>query len=85
MSKHNHTIFISESKCEITGVEGVSAYDDKEVVLSVIESTLYVSGVGLELENLSIEDKTAIIKGKVTALRYKKSAPKLAFLKRLTK
>lgn len=83
--KQKHTVYISEEKCEVTGVVGVVEYDDKEIVLKLNHSILTVSGEGLELENLSVDNQTASVKGKVTAIRYKKSAPKISFIKRLTK
>ena len=80
-----HTVYINGEKCEVTGVIGVIEYDDKEVILKLAQSVFTLNGDGLELENLSVEDQTATIKGTITAMRYKKSAPKLSLIKRLTK
>lgn len=69
----------------MTGVVGVVEYDDKEIVLKLSQTQLIVSGENLQLEALSVDSQTACVKGTVTAIKYKKSAPKLSFIKRLTK
>ena len=69
----------------MTGVVGVVEYDDKEIVLKLSQTQLIVSGENLQLEALSVDSQTASVKGTVTAIKYKKSAPKLSFIKRLTK
>lgn len=83
--KQRHTLYICEEKCDVTGVVGVVEYDDKEIVLKLSQTQLIVSGENLQLEALSVDSQTASVKGTVTAIKYKKSAPKLSFIKRLTK
>lgn len=83
--KQRHTFYYSDEKCEVTGVIGVVEYDDKEIVLKLSQSILTISGESLELENLSVDNQTACVVGKLTAIKYKKSAPKLSLIKRLAK
>lgn len=85
MIEKKHTVYINGDKTDITGVEGVITYNDTEIVLKLEQSILTIQGTNLELENLSVENKTTTVKGNIQGLKYKKSAPKISFIKRLTK
>ena len=86
MSNANtHTLYLKDDFIEIKGVENVVTFNENEIVLTLTHSTLILTGSGLDLANFSVDNKYATIKGSVSNIRYKKSAPKVSIIKRLTK
>ena len=80
-----HTLYLQDNFIEIKGVENVVTFNENEIILTLTSSTLILTGSGLDLANFSVDNKYATIKGDISSIKYKKSAPKVSIIKRLTK
>jgi len=81
----NHSVFISNDKTEITGINGILSFREDEIVLSTQNSALIIQGNGLKMDALDTENGRSVIHGTVNMLKYKKKGEKVGFLKKLTK
>jgi sporulation protein YabP len=73
------------SRLCVGGVLGVKSYNDKEITLILSEYLLVVSGEGLNIDKLDVEEGNITAEGVVLSLKYVKTLEKGGFLKRLTK
>ena len=66
-----HTITLNDRKrLAITGVEDVDCFNEQIVVLRTPLGTLTVTGAGLNMSQLSVEDGRVSLEGEVDALEY---------------
>ena len=66
-----HTITLNDRKrLAITGVEDVDCFNEQIVVLETPLGTLTVTGAGLNMSQLSVEDGRVSLEGEVDALEY---------------
>ena len=66
-----HTVkLVDRGKLSLTGVEDVDCFNEQIVVLRTSLGTLTVTGAGLNLCQLTLEDGYAEIDGEVDALEY---------------
>ena len=80
-----HSLKLYDDRLDICGVTKVISYDDKEVILSLVDKELVLQGENLALLDLSLDDKTSTVTGIVNSIKYKKATSKLGFIKRITK
>lgn len=78
-----HTLKLENGSLYVSGVESVICFESNEVVLQLSDSTLRITGEGLELIDLSIKTGNIIAKGKVVEMAYGKSREKVNILKKL--
>lgn len=77
MDKKKHTLTLdSRSVLNITAVDDVISFDEELVSLSVGESVLNVSGSGLSIKTLSLENGDVSVHGSVHAIVYFDESPK---------
>ena len=69
----------------IKGVTGIAESTDKTLVAYLGENTLTVSGDELNLVQLDVEQKFAIVSGSVAVVKYNQGKGKLSLLKKLVK
>ena len=81
----NHSLFITQSNAEIKGISEVISFSDNEIVFSLPTKTLFLTGEGLSLDALNTENGSALVTGKVHAVRYKGGREKISFFKKLAK
>lgn len=60
----------------ITSVDDVLSFDESLISLSIGETVLNISGEGLSIKNLSIENGDISVSGNVSAIVYFDDAPK---------
>ena len=66
-----HTVTLNDRKrLSITGVEDVDCFNEQIVVLRTPLGTLTVTGAGLNVSQLSVEDGRVSVEGEVDALEY---------------
>ena len=81
-----HTITLNDRKrLAITGVEDVDCFNEQIVVLKTPLGTLTVTGAGLNMSQLSVEDGRVSLEGEVDALEYSGLKHKGGVLGRLFK
>ena len=66
-----HTVTLCDRKrLSITGVEDVDCFNAQIVVLKTAQGTLTVTGAGLNVSRLDLEDGKVSLEGEVDALEY---------------
>ena len=66
-----HTITLNDRKrLSITGVEDVDCFNEQIVILRTPLGTLTVTGAGLNVSQLNVEDGRVSVEGEVDALEY---------------
>ena len=66
-----HTLALRDRKClSLTGIEDVDCFNEQLVVLRTPLGTLTVTGAGLNLNQLNLEDGRVEVEGEVDALEY---------------
>ena len=66
-----HTVTLNDRKrLSITGVEDVDCFNEQIVVLQTPLGTLTVTGSGLNVSQLNVEDGRVSVAGEVDALEY---------------
>lgn len=77
MNSKKHTLTLeSRSSLNITAVDDVVSFDETLVCLSVGDAVLNISGEGLSIKNLSLENGELTVNGNITALVYFDEAPR---------
>lgn len=81
-----HTITLNDRKrLSITGVEDVDCFNEQIVVLQTPLGTLTVTGAGLNVSQLNVEDGRVSVEGEVDAMEYTGGKKKGGVLGRLFK
>ncbi len=75
-SKKHFLSLTSRSELSITAVEDVLSFDDTLVSLAIGSSVLNISGNGLSIKNLSLEEGNVTVSGNVNAMVYFDDTPK---------
>lgn len=57
-------------KLGISGVEEVESFDEQEIVMRTVAGGLVVTGEGLSVSRLSVENGDVSVNGRIDALRY---------------
>ncbi len=71
MNSKKHSLTLeSRSHLNITEVDDVISFDETLVSLAVGENILNISGEGLSIKNLSLENGELTVDGNITALVY---------------
>ena len=66
-----HTVTLNDrKKLSIAGVEDVDCFNEQIVVLKTPLGTLTVTGAGLNVSQLNVEDGRVSVEGDVDALEY---------------
>ena len=77
MNSRKHTLSLdSRSSLSVTAVDDVISFDETLVSLSVGDSQLNISGDGLSIKNLSIENGELTVNGNITAIVYFDDTPR---------
>ncbi len=74
---------LDRSKLSVGLVENVESFSDSEIVLKTALGGLYVSGKGLKLEDLSIENGEIVLTGKIDKMDYMDIKEKRSFFRDL--
>lgn len=86
ISPKAHTVTLNDRKrLSITGVEDVDCFNEQIVVLRTPLGTLTVTGAGLNVSQLNVEDGRVSVEGEVDALEYTGGKKKGGVLGRLLK
>jgi sporulation protein YabP len=84
--KRPHTLQMERnSRLCVGGVQGVKSYNEKEITLILSEYILVISGEGLNIDKLDVDEGNIVAEGVILSLKYVKTLEKGGFLKRLTK
>ncbi|MBR5286646.1 MAG: YabP/YqfC family sporulation protein [Clostridia bacterium] len=77
MTQKKHTLTLdSRNILTITAVDDVISFDETLVSLSVGENLLNISGEGLSIKNLSLENGDVSVNGNIQAIVYFDDSPK---------
>lgn len=77
MNQKKHTLTLdSRNILNITAVDDVISFDETLVSLSVGENLLNISGKGLTVKNLSLENGDVSVNGNIQAIVYFDDSPK---------
>ncbi len=75
-SKKHFLSLDSRSSLNITSVDDVISFDETLVSLAVGETVLNISGEGLSIKNLSLENGDITVNGNISAMVYFDDTPK---------
>ena len=75
MNKHSLNLD-SRSSLSITAVDDVLSFDETLVSLAVGETVLNVSGEGLSIKTLSLENGEVTVNGNISAIVYFDDSPR---------
>ena len=79
-----HSVALTDrKKLSITGVEDVDCFNEQIVVLRTSQGTLTVTGAGLNMSQLNLEDGRVALEGEVDAMEYTGGKKKGGVLGRL--
>ena len=79
-----HQVTLAErEKLTVTGVEEVESFDETEISMLTGEGKLTVSGEGMRIDRLNVDNGDVNILGSIRALRYEDHAPEKGFWARL--
>ncbi len=84
MSEYGNLILENREKLCISAVSDVESYDDRKIVLRIGDERLTVTGSGLRLSQVNVEDGEATVEGSIDGCVYSRPA-KGSFWGRLTK
>lgn len=77
MNSKKHCLSLDSRSClNITSVDDVISFDETLVSLAVGENVLNISGEGLSVKNLSLENGEITVNGKISAMVYFDDSPK---------
>jgi sporulation protein YabP len=77
MNSRKHFLTLdSRASLNVSAVDDVISFDETLVSLSVGDSTLNISGEGLSIKNLSLENGDISVSGSISAMVYFDSAPR---------
>ncbi len=77
MNQKKHYLSLeSRSVLNVTSVDDVISFDETLVSLAVGETVLNISGDGLSIKNLSLENGDVTVNGNVSAIVYFDETPK---------
>lgn len=77
MNSKRHTLSLdSRSSLSVTAVDDVISFDETLVSLSVGDCQLNISGDGLSIQNLSIENGELTVNGNISAVVYFDDTPR---------
>ena len=73
--KHNLSL-VSRSELAITAVDDVLSFDENLISVSVGNTVLNISGDGMSIKNLSLEEGNVTVSGNINAMVYFDDSPK---------
>ena len=77
MNQKRHTLLLdSRMNLSVSAVDDVISFDESLISLAIGESQLNVSGSGLTIKNLSIENGELTVEGSISAIVYFDDAPR---------
>ncbi len=77
MNSKKHSLFLdSRSALNVTAVDDVVSFDESLVSLSVGETVVNISGEGLSIKNLSLENGDITVNGRIDAIVYFDETPR---------
>ena len=79
----HHLILQNREKLSVSGVQDVENFDDREIVAVTSHGKLTVTGSGLHMGRLSLEEGELAIEGIIDALEYSADSGRGSFLSRL--
>ena len=79
----NNLTLENRRKLTVTGVEEVESFDETEISMLTGEGKLTVSGEGMRIDRLNVDNGDVNILGSIRALRYEDHAPEKGFWARL--
>ncbi|MDE6189689.1 MAG: hypothetical protein K2G37_05340 [Clostridia bacterium] len=74
-----------DSSITINGITNMIESDDKQIVASLGDRTLVITGEKLTVVNLDTARFTCTVSGNLTTLKYEKGKQKVSFLKKIFK
>lgn len=84
MVENIHSIVITEGALvEINGIESVSSATESQIKATSTKGGLIISGTGLHVEKLDLEQRLLVANGKIQSIRYTNVAK--SFFKRIFK
>ncbi len=68
-----HILQLNERKgMEVSGVKNIISFDEETVVLDTLMGNLYISGEGLHITTLTLNDSKVALQGsRITGLEYR--------------
>ena len=77
MNGARHILHLDDrSTLKVTSVEEVISFDDNFISLSLGQSVLNVSGEGMSVTNLSLENGEVCVSGRINSIEYFDDAPR---------
>jgi len=75
----------NREELEFTGVTDVINYDEQEINLETNLGSLVITGEGLHIQHLDLEEFKLVVTGKVNELKYDQESKTHSFFQRLFK
>ena len=71
IARHRHSVLMEErKKCVISGIVDIAGFHEKEIILRLEECVLVISGDGLRIGSLHMEEGKLDICGAIATLAY---------------
>lgn len=71
-----HSLSLVSGRLNVTAVDDVVSFDETLVSLAIGDTVLNISGEGLSVKNLSLENGEITIDGKISAMVYFDDTPR---------
>lgn len=81
----NHSFRYDNTKLYITGLQELGTYDDKEIVLKLIDTKLIIRGENLKIDDLNIKNGIISIIGILHSFVYSKSMSSKSVINKIFK
>lgn len=66
---------VDRSRMSVAGVSGVDCFNEEMIVLDTAAGTLTISGEGLHIANLNLQEGRVQVSGTLRALEYSDQSP----------
>lgn len=66
-----HSLLLeNRKKLNLTGVESVQSFNEREVFLKLTDGVLNITGINLSVEKLNVEDGNLTVLGEISGIKY---------------
>lgn len=84
-TEKSHSLHISGNTITISAVTNVVSFDEKQVILNLVQGNVTLCGTDFEVVKLSVEEGIIELTGTVSMIKYSSTRKKESFIKRIIK
>ncbi|MBO8159764.1 sporulation protein YabP [Thermosyntropha sp.] len=69
-----HSMILTDRKCmELTGIKNVNTFDEEEIILDSSMGLIFITGKGMHITMLNLDEGKVEIEGEFESFQYKPS------------